>query len=98
MGMPVCSLTIIANAVWWPCPCAEVPAITLADAVVVDLDSAVLAGATAGGDLDVRRHADAEQVAVAVGSALGLLAPQLVVAGQPGDGVERSACTRRCRR
>ena len=31
MGMPVWALTIIANAVWWPCPWADVPAITVAD-------------------------------------------------------------------
>ena len=58
-------LTIIANAVWWPCPWADVPAMHGGRAVVVDLDRAVLAGAAAGGDLDVGRHADAEQRAVA---------------------------------
>ena len=31
MGMPVWSLTIIANAVWWPWPCADVPARMVAE-------------------------------------------------------------------
>ena len=42
-GCRVRSTTIMANAVWWPWPCADVPALTVADAVGVDLDRAVLA-------------------------------------------------------
>ncbi len=30
-GMPVWSLRIMANAVWWPWPCENVPARTVAD-------------------------------------------------------------------
>ena len=60
-------------------------------AVVVHLHRAVLAGAAAGGDLDVRRHADAEQRAVAIRPSRRLLAAKLVVAGPLGDGLQRGA-------
>ncbi len=31
IGMPVRDETIMANAVWWPWPCADVPAMTVAE-------------------------------------------------------------------
>jgi hypothetical protein len=53
----------------------------------MDLDRAVLAAATARGDLDVRGDTDAEQRAIAACAAGGLLAAQVVVAGVAGGGV-----------
>ena len=61
IGMPVWSLTIMANAVWWPWPWAERAGEHVGRAVVVDLDGAPLLGPAAGGDLDVGGDADAEQ-------------------------------------
>ena len=55
------------------------------------LHCAVLAGASASSDLDVRGHTDAEEVAVAAGPSFFLLTSELLVAGPFGDRVERSA-------
>ena len=66
IGMPSTSLANMAKAVWWPWPCTLVPANTLADAVVVDLDRAELdVQPDRRGDLDVGRHTDAELLGVA---------------------------------
>jgi hypothetical protein len=54
----------------------------------VHLDAAVLARATAGGDLDVHGHADAELHGVAPLAPGGLLAAELVVADGLGRGTQ----------
>ena len=61
-GMPSRSATIIENDVAWPWPWAEVPDITVAEPSSWICDRAELRAAEAG-DLDVRRDADAEQLA-----------------------------------
>ena len=58
-------------------------------AVGRDLDLAVLLEQAGRGDLDVRRHADAEQHAVAALATRRLLLAQLVVAGDAARFVER---------
>ena len=57
----------------------------------MDLDGAVLAAAAAGGDLDVRRHADAEELSIATSTTRRLLGAQVVVAGETGDFAEGGA-------
>ena len=87
--MPVRSLTIIAYAVWCPWPCDSVPHRTMAEPSVAHLDGAELGAVAAGGDLDVRGHADAELDAVAAGAAHRLLLAQVVVPDGVGCHVER---------
>ena len=67
-------------------------------AVVVDLTAPYSLGAAAGGDLDVRGDADAEQRPVAALAAARLLGAELVVAGEACRPRRAASGTRRCRR
>ena len=89
IGMPSNSLTIIANAVRVTLPVRRRADGDVDAAVGRDLDLAVLLEEAGRGDLDVRRHADTEQLAVAAFATSRLLRAQLFVAGNATRFVER---------